>query len=294
MYRLCLIIAMLIWGSIGVFVKNINMSSIELAFFRALIGGSFLILFGVLFKKLSLKKYNKKVIFLLMCSGIAVSVNWILLFQAYKYTTVSMATLTYYFAPVLVILFSPIILKEKITATKLICILVAMVGLGILLNPSVLASKQGYENWVGIGFGLAAAVVYASIMFINKFIHNVSGIDSTVIQMTTAAIVLFIYIFGQKGFQLEEITAGAWGLVISLGIVHTGIAYLLFFTAIPKLSSQSAAVMSYIDPISAMIFAHLFLNESMTGWQTFGAILVLGSMIICEWLSKKIAVRVRR
>lgn len=282
-----IITAMLIWGSIGLFVKNIPLSSVELAFFRALIGCLFLIIIGLMLKHTFDLPKIRQALPILIISGVAISVNWICLFQAYKYTTVSIATLSYYFAPVFVILFSPIIFKEKLTLGRLGCVVVAMIGLFFILDTNALPLDQSFAHAKGISYGLAVATLYAAVMILNKFIKNLSGFDTTVLQLSSATVVLLGYIFLQDGFDLVAITAPNWFLIITLGIVHTGVAYLLFFSAIPQISGQSLAILSYVDPISAMIFAGLLLNEALSPWQLLGGLLVLGPTFLNEWLSTK-------
>lgn len=281
------ILAMLIWGSISIFVRNIKMSSLELAGFRALIGSMVLIVVGLVIGQPFQKAQIKKMLSLLVISGVAISINWIFLFQSYRYTTVPIATLSYYFAPVMVILLSPFILKEKLTLLKGICVIVAMVGMVFILLSNQEVSPNGYQHLLGIGYGLMAAALYAAVMLMNKFIRGLSGFESTIIQLLSAAVVLLGYIFFFGEFALEEMNGFSWGLVAVLGVIHTGVAYLLFFSALPKLSSQSAALLSYVDPISAMVFSAVFLGEAMTVMQVFGGILVLGSTALCEYFTTR-------
>lgn len=285
--KLKLIIAMLIWGSLGLFVKNITLSSPELAFFRALLGSMLLIITGLLCKLPLSKSAIKRMLPLLLLSGIAISINWIFLFQAYKYTTVPIATLSYYFAPVFIIFVSPIFFKEQLTPIRLVCVLIAMIGLGLILLNGQPQGLDTFSHFIGIGYGILAAAFYASVVVINKFLKALSGYETTLIQLMCAAMVLAVYIMAQGGFSLSAMTGRGWLLVAIVGIFHTGVAFLLFFSAIPQLSSQSMAVLSYIDPISAMIFSAIFLHEGMTAIQLIGGIMVLGATCFSEWQSAK-------
>ncbi len=282
-----LLTAMLIWGSLGLFVKNIALSSPELAFFRALLGCLFLCLVGLFSKKALSWMTITKMLPLLILSGAAISINWIFLFQAYKYTTVPIATLSYYFAPVFIILISPLFFKERLTFLRLTCVIVAMLGLGLILLSGQMEQLADSQLTKGIGYGILAAAFYASVVVINKFLHGLSGYETTLIQLTTAVAILGIYIMLSGGFNLQEMTSTSWLLVIIVGIMHTGIAFLLFFSAIPALSSQTLALLSYVDPISAMIFAALFLHEGLTPLQLLGGILVLGAACFSEWQSAR-------
>lgn len=276
-----LVTAMLVFGSIGIFVKHINLSSSEIAFLRGVIGSLFLIGTSLLIRQKPSFKSIKENGRLLILSGAAIGLNWIFLFQAYKYTTVANATLSYYFAPIFVMLLAPFVLKEKLTILKAGCILTAMLGLYLTVNTGN-SSGGFYNHTVGILYGLTAAVFYASVILMNKFIKNLSGFETTLVQLSVAAFVLLPYILVKEQMQFSGVNLQSIFFVLILGIIHTGIAYFLYFTALKELEGQTIAVLSYIDPISALIFAALFLGEKMTLIQMLGGILILSSTFISE------------
>ncbi|GHI00731.1 DMT family transporter [Neobacillus kokaensis] len=284
--KLKLLTAMLIWGSIGLFVKNINLSSSEIALLRGIIGSLFLIVLSVLIKqKLSFHALKKNAI-LLILSGAAVGFNWILLFEAYRYTTISNATLSYYFAPIIVMILAPFILKEKLTLFHAGCIIMAMLGL-FLVNFGGAGGGTSSQNVIGILYGLSAAAMYASIVLINKFIKNLSGFETTLVQLIVAVIVLFPYVMIKDSLDFSSLGGRSVLFVLIVGIIHTGIAYFLYFTSLKDLKGQTIAVLSYLDPVSAVIFAAIFLSESMTIVQIMGGILILGSTYLSERMEIK-------
>lgn len=276
------ITAMLTFGSIGLFVKNINQSSSEIAFLRGLIGSLFLIGVSLIIRQKPSFQQVKQNIVLLIISGAAIGFNWILLFQSYKYTTVSNATLSYYFAPVFVMLLAPFILKEKLTAVKVGCIITAMIGLFLIVNVGDSSTGSSYNHVVGVLYGLSAAILYASVILMNKFIKNLSGFETTIIQLILAAVVLLPYVLLKDHLNLSAITLHTWSFILILGIVHTGIAYFLYFSSFKELKGQTIAVLSYIDPISAVVLAAIFLGENMSITQILGGILILGSTFLSE------------
>lgn len=286
--KIKIISAMLIFGTIGVFVKKINLSSSDIAFLRALIGSLFLLITSIFMKQKYSFKAIRKNILLLVLSGAAMGVNWILLFQAYKYTTVSNATLSYYFAPIFVIVLAPLILKEKLTPVKAITVITAMAGLFLVVNIGAQSSGSMYNHSVGILYGLSAAALYASVILINKFIKNLSGFETTLIQLMVAALVLLPYVIFKEPMDLSKMSTPSMTYILILGIVHTGIAYFLYFTSIKDLKGQTIAVLSYIDPISAVVMAALFLGEKMAITQILGGFLIIGSTFISEKLEKKV------
>ena len=215
--------AMLIFGTIGLFVKNIDLTSSEIALVRGVIGGIVLIIVSLLTKNKVSFKDVKENLLLLLLSGGAIGLNWIFLFQAYKYTTISNATLSYYFAPVFVMLLSPFILKEKLTLKKILCVTCAMLGMIFIVGNSG-GVAEGRNDFLGISYGLAAAAFYASVVLMNKFLKNLKSLETTYIQLILAAVVLMPYVFTVEGFNIFRMPVSSIPYILILGVVHTGLA----------------------------------------------------------------------
>jgi len=275
------IISMLIFGSISIFVRKIDLPSSVISLLRGIIGSLFLFLFSLMTKKKISVKAVKDNLLLLFLSGAAMGFNWIFLFQAYKYTTVSNATLTYYFAPAIVMLLSPFILKEKLNFNKFLCVIIAIVGLFMVVNTGAISSGSN-NHLLGITYGLIAAVLYASVIIINKFFKNLSGLETTLMQLVISVIVLTPYVILVERPRLEMFKVEFIPYILILGIVYTGFAYLLYFSGMQNLKAQTIAVLSYIDPITAVIISSLLLSESMSAVQILGGILILGSTYLSE------------
>ncbi|THE10724.1 DMT family transporter [Bacillus timonensis] len=282
------IIVMLIFGSIGLFVKNINLSSSEIALFRGAVGSLFLLGASFLVKQKFSFKTSKRNLVLLLLSGAALGFNWIFLFESYRYTTIANATLSYYFAPVFVMILAPFILKEKWTWMKVLGITLAFIGFLLVVNPGGEAAVGAYNHSVGIMYGLLAAAFYTTMILLNKFIKDLSDFETTIMQLLTASIVLFPYVLGTQNLNYSDLDLQSISLLVIVGIVHTGVAYLLYFSVLKKLKGQTIAVLSYIDPISAVIMAAIILKESMNVVQMVGGILILGSTFISEMNWKKV------
>lgn len=285
-YKLGLIISMLIWGSIGIFVKYINFTSSQIALVRAIVGSIFLIIFSMISKESLSKEKIKSNLLVLICCGICLGFNWIFLFQAYHYTTVSTATICYYLAPIIVMFLSPFLLKEKLNSVKVCCIVAAMIGM--LCIVGIDKSSMGENNMVGILYGLSAACFYTGVVILNKFLKGISGRDSAIVQLSVSAIFLLPYVIFTEKISLVGVSSQSIILLLVLGVVHTGIAYLLYFTVIQKIESQTVAIYSYVDPISAIFMSAIILNESMSLLQIIGGILIIGSTFISEVYSNKI------
>lgn len=279
--------AMLIFGTIAIFVRNIELTSKEIAVLRGVIGSLFLLGVMLFSKEKSSFEGIKKNLPILVLSGLGVGANWIFLFEAYKYTTVSIATLSYYCAPIFVTIMAPVILKEKISLIKFLCVCTVMLGMLCIVGTNKNDIGEGYNHFLGIVYGLTAAVGYASVILMNKFIKGLKGIETTVTQLIFASILLLPYVMVTSGFDFSKMTGISWGYMIFLGVVHTGFAYALYFSSLKELKGQTIAVLSYIDPITAVLISALFLGEQLSIFQIIGGILILGSTFISEIQGKK-------
>lgn len=280
-----LITSMFIFGTLSPFVRNISVSSGELALYRAILAavciGSYL-----LFSKqpIHLKSIRKELILLLLSGG-AMGFNWILLFEAYKYTTVSVATLSYYFSPVIVTIACPLLFREKLTKKQLICFVMSTIGL-ILITVTGNMSAGG-RDLIGIGFGLGAAVLYATVVLLNKFIKNVAGIHRTFLQFLSAILVLVPYVALTNGVTLGNMDIAGWICLLVVGLIHSGIAYCLYFSSLTDLPGQKAAILSYIDPLVAVVISVTVLGEALRPLQILGGSLILGFTLWNELPGRK-------
>lgn len=271
--RLMLVASMTIFGTLGLFVRNISVSSEELALYRAVLAALLLTGFFVLSKQHIPLSKVKKEIPLLLASGVAMGINWILLFQAYKYTTVSAATLSYYFAPVIVTVVCPFLFREKLTVKQIICFIMSTVGLVLIIG---IGDVHGDSNIIGILFGLGAAVFYATVILLNKFIKKVEGIHRTFLQFIAAIITLTPYVLCTSGITLGSLNNIGWINLLIVGLVHTGITYCMYFSSLKELPGQKVAILSYIDPLVAVLISVTVLGETMTISQVIGGMLILG------------------
>lgn len=284
-YKIQFILSMIIFGTIGLVVRHIKLSSSESALLSSSIGCLFLIFIFVITKKKISWNMVKRNSILLLLSGVALGGNWIFLYASYEYTTITNATLAYYSAPLIVIFCSPILLKEKLFIKKGLCVCIALIGLFMIVGNSI--SNLGYNDFIGIIFGLIAAIFYASLMLIGKFIHNMDKLELTIIQLGITAIILFFYVFLTNGLSFFSVSASSIPFIFILGIVNTGIGFWLFFCGMEKLSGQSIAMLSYVDPLVAIIISSIILHEKMNTIQILGAILLLGFTFISEIILDK-------
>lgn len=273
------IVAMVIFGTIGAVVRFIDLPSSEIALFRGVLGVICLLPFLLINNRKGLGGDLKANWFVLFCTGAALAGNWIFLFQAYRNTTIALATVSYYTAPVMLMMVSPFILKERLSLFKVICILVTLLGMFLLIGIN--SEKIGSQNnIVGIFYGVLAAICYATLMLLNKFLKNLGGLETTVPQLVLAAIFLLPYVLfvGELNplFQSHRSIV----LLMVLGLVRTGLGFLLFFVGIKGLKTQKIAMLSYLDPLTAVLISFLFFQEKMTTYQIIGACLICGATFV--------------
>ncbi len=278
--RIELFISMVIFGTIGIFVKYIPLPSGAIASVRGIGGMLFLIILVLLKREKISKQAIKENLALLILSGVFIAVNWILLFEAYRYTTVATATLCYYLAPVFVILVSPFFLKEQLTVKKLICVLCALAGM-IFVSGVLDTGISEIGEIKGILLGIGAAVFYASVVLMNKKFKNINAYDKTIMQLGIAGISVLPYTLICETVS-QPITFFAVVMLIIVAVVHTGFAYAMYFGSIKELPAQSVAIFSYMDPVVAIILSAVMLGETMSVFGVIGAVLILGSTLISE------------
>ena len=274
--RLQIVLAMAVWGTIPLFTRAIPVTSGDLALYRAMLAAGFIALYLLLTRQLPDLRALGRDLPKLALSGAAMGFNWILLFEAYKYTTVSIATLSYYFAPVLVTILSPLLFREKLTKRGILCFAMSTLGLSMIVStPTDAAGRHG----LGIAFGLGAALLYATVVLLNKSITRVSGLHRTILQFTSAIVVLLPYVLSTTGLHPEVMDVRGLLFLMILGLVHTGVAYCLYFSNLKAVSGQEAAILSYVDPLVAVLVSVLLLHEPMTLPQLLGGALILGFTI---------------
>ena len=272
--RWMLVTSMVIFGTLAPFVRQIGVSSGELALYRAMMAAALIGVFLLVTKQKIPFASIKKELLLLLVSGVAMGFNWILLFEAYRYTTVSVATLSYYFAPVIVTAVCPILFREKLTKKQILCFVGSTAGLVLITGIGDLGGSS--SHFTGILFGLGAAALYATVVLLNKFIKKVEGIHRTFLQFLAAILVLVPYVAMTSGVTLEVMDGIGWACLLVVGLIHTGITYCMYFSSLKELPGQKAAILSYLDPLVAVLISVTLLREPLTPIQAVGGLLILG------------------
>lgn len=276
-----LIFSVSVFGTIGIFVRWIGLPSSVIALVRGAVGAAFLLLLARFrhapIDRAALRRRWQ----LLLLSAAMMSFNWITLFEAYRYTTVATATLCYYMAPIFVTLISPVLLKERLTARKLLCVFLALAGM-VFVSGVPQSGLPGPSEAKGILLALCSAALYAGVILINKYLAGVPAYDRTILQLACAAAVMIPYILLTEDLSAMSVTPLGAVLLLIVAVFHTGWCYALYFGSMTVLSAQTVALFSYIDPIVAILLSALLLREPL-GWSgILGAALVLGSTLVSE------------
>lgn len=269
-----------VFGTTGIFIAWIPLPSGEIAFWRAAI--SFVILTGVVCagrRVGEVRKIRGRLRYL-VCSGAALGLNWILLFEAFRYTSVAIGTLCNYFAPTLIVVFSVILFREKLNKRQVVCFLGSTAG--VILCIGITGISGGGKMALGAACGVGAAVLYAVVVLLNRYLEDVDGLVRTWLQFAAAAVVIFPYVCFNAGFGIAGVRGkGLFGLLL-VCVVHTGITYCFYFTSIVHLKGQEAAILSYIDPAVAVLASYFLMGEPMTVLQFVGGVLIIGFAILNE------------
>lgn len=277
MNRIKLVFVMIIWGSLGVFTRSIPLSALSLSFLRALIA------LPILFIVMKMKKANKVKCSLLkpyIISGVLLGFGWLTLFYGFKHTSISSAVIIYNMCPVYVIIAAPIVLKETISKIQIAVIFISFLGLFLIIGHNL---TEGY-GYMGLILSAISGMLYATIVLINRSIKvRVDNQTATFVQIFTAMTVLLPFVlFEGNIFTVVRLDALAVIYTILLGILHTGMAYTMFFSIYEHMKSVEIVSFSFLEPLFGILFSVIFVGERLTLLQTFGGILILGSTYIGE------------
>ena len=279
--RLALISSMCIFGTIGLLRRALPVPSGFLAMLRGLLGSLSLLLWVLLRGGRLSREAIRANLRPLVLSGVLMGVNWILLFEAYRYTTVAAATLCYYMAPIFTLAAAPLVLKERLTPRKALCLAAALLGM-VFVSGVARTGFSGAAEWRGAALALASAVLYATIVLMNKRMRGVGAYDRTIVQIGVAGVVLIPYVALSESLASVAFTPAVTALLLVAGLIHTGLAYALYFSSVDFLPAHSLALMSYLDPVVAVLLSALVLREPMTFYDILGAVLILCAAIVAE------------
>jgi len=278
--RLQLIFTMLLFGTIGTLARFINMPSSIICLGRAFCGFiTIIILLGARKEKPDSEAIRRN-LWWLMLSSTLMCCNWICQFEAYKYTTIATSTLCYYMQPVFYILAGAIVLREKLTAKKVACIAAAFCGM--ILVSGVLQTGFHISELKGAVFGVSGGFFYAMVVLINKYMKDISPVNTTIMQLALVSVIMLPYSAATGAFSEVNVTLTGIICLLILGVLHTGIGYIIYFDAVNKLPAQTVGILSYIDPVEAVMLSAFLLKEPVNLYTVLGAVMILGAAAVSE------------
>lgn len=272
-----LLFSVLLFGSSGIIASQIHMGSYEIVFLRTGIGSLLLaILFFSRKRNCSFGK-NKRDSLLLLLSGMCLGGGWIFLHEAYQQIGVSISTLVYYTAPVVVMMLSPFFFQEKLNGKKVSGFLVVLCGM-LLINGQ---TAQAEGSLLGMFCAVMSAGMYVLMLISNKKAESIKGMENAVWQLLFSFLTVAVYLFLQQGAKINIPTEDRIPVLL-LGLINTGLGCYCYFSSIGHLPIQTVAVCSYLEPLSAVVLSAVLLGESMTALQILGAGMLLGGAFFSE------------
>ena len=285
-YYLIFIASMILFGAIGILRKNIIYSSSLIAFVRAFVGSIFLLIILLIKRINPFKNIGKKNLIMLMVGGASLTLNWVFLFEAFKRTTVSQTTLILYLEPTFVFLYFLIFEKEEANVKKIVCISLSLIGM-VFMSGIIGSGDIKTVDFVGLLFALIASILYSTLAVVNRKIEGIDNYQKTFLELLFGFIILIPYVLINHDFKGLEFDLKSVILLIISSVILTGFVYILYFSSIGKIPSVSFSILSYIDPITALILSITILKEKVTVFLIIGAILIIMSQIILEVNFKK-------
>ena len=276
------LLALLIFGTNGVVVSHISLNSYEIVFIRTLMGCALLVaLYLSTRPKISFYKHKQSFLFVVI-SGVAMGVNWMALFEAFQQIGVSISILISYCGPVIVMVLSPVLFKEKLTPIKIGGLVAVLFGL-FLVNKQALEFGQPS---VGLVFAGISTCMFAAMVIFNKKATKIVGMENATLQVISCLVTVTIFVGFKQGLVIHVATTD-WIPLIILGLINTGVACYLYFSSIGYLPAQSVAICGYLEPLSAVVFSALFLKEILSPIQLVGAVLIIGGATFAEAFKKR-------
>lgn len=272
-------LAMLISGSIGLFVRLIDLSPINIVFFRCAFGAITLGIYILIFKRNAMTIPRSELLPILGC-GLVLVANWIFLFAAFKQTSITVAVSIYYLAPVLVTLYGLLFLGQKGTKAVVLGILLAFLGAALVSGITVEDILE--LNILGASYAFCAAVLYAALILLSKGVKHTDSAVTALVQTTVGTLVLSF--FADFDIAFADLN---WGLVVAIGAVHTALLYILFFRGIRDSPILLVALLGFIDPLFAIFLDRFALGNEISTVQLIGIVCIVLALTLKAFSENK-------
>ena len=262
--------ALTLYGTIGLFLHFIVYSSEFVVLCRGVFGSLFI------FTALMLRKEKidvdaiKKNLLTMIISGICLGFNWVCLFEGYRYG-MAVASLCNYMAPIIVVVITAVFYKERINVKQVMCVIVAFTGMILLTG---IFEAEDITDLRSAIYGSLAALGFVVLVLCNRRLKDIKALEKTLIQLIFSAIIVFPYVYFNSGFP-KQFDLLSVIFVMILGFVHTGLAYIFYFTSIETLPAHSLAVLGCLEPVMNLLIGGLIFREKISLAGIIGAALIL-------------------
>ncbi|WP_048647984.1 DMT family transporter [Nitratireductor soli] len=262
--------AMTILGTIGWFVVLSGAAPIDVVFWRCVFGAATLfvicaamgLLRGVLTWRLAA---------IAALGGVAIVVNWVLLFSAYEHASIAIATAVYNTQPFMLVGFGALFFGERPTLAKLAWLLVAFAGLILIVQSKPGADYVGANYFIGIAMALGAAFFWALAAVVTKALKGMPPHLIALVQTSVGIAMLAPF----ANLANPPVGFGAWSALATLGIVHTGLMYILMYGAVQKLPTHLQGALSFVYPVVAIFVDYAAFGHRLQALQLLGAAAIL-------------------
>jgi len=268
-------LSMAIFGSIGFFTIQTGIPAVELVFVRCICATLFLGGLWIMLKQHKTEKWSRKEVIQTMICGVFLVLNWVFLFKAFEVMSITVSITLYNLAPIIVLILGALFLKERMSVSNLLAVLVCFIGSVFIIG---IQNVQSWTDFTGSGFGwaLLSAFCYAMTMLLGKGINNLSAYTTTYIQTSIGIFMLLPFI---DFHEFVGLTTSNWAYILGTGLIHTGFVYYLFFDSLRKLPTIIISALVFVDPVVAILLDTVILDFRPTLLQSAGIVLVFGGII---------------
>ncbi|KAF1051218.1 MAG: hypothetical protein GAK43_02505 [Stenotrophomonas maltophilia] len=285
--------AMLISGTIGALVLLSGQPVLNVVFWRCVFGAATLLAICAAFGFLRRGLLNRRAFGLVVLSGLAIVGNWVLLFASYSRASIAIGTAVYNVQPFLLVLLAAVFLGERLSLLKLGWLGVAFLGVLAIVSAHGQSAAPAADYLTGIALAVGAALLYAIAALIIKRLQGVPPHLIALVQMVIGVLALAPL----ADFQALPQNGAAWGYLLTLGVVHTGLMYVLLYGAIQKLPTTLTGALSFIYPIAAILVDWLYFGHRLSALQWLGVAAILLAVAGMQrgwrpsrrWLGRRVA-----
>lgn len=276
------ILALLLFGSNGVVASHISLNSYEIVLLRSVLGCVMLAaIYFLTGHKLTVLQHKKDMLYIAL-SGIAMALDWLFLFEAYQQIGVSLGMLINYCGPAIVVALSAVLFRERMTRQKMLALILALAGVFLISGQAAL---EGANGW-GLFCAGASALSYTAMVICNKLSKDVKGFENAMLQLFFTAVTVAVFVGCKQGFYME-IPSGDWLPILWIGLLNTGGGCYYYFSSIGSLPVQTVSICGYLEPLSAVLFAAVFLSEAMLPLQIVGALMIVCGALLGEYKKER-------